>query len=124
MTLEAIDHVQAAMPAGEEERARGFYRDLLGLPEQPKPAELAKRGGCWFEGRDLKVHLGVETLFQPARKAHIAFVVDDVPKLAARARAGGFEVVDDQDLPGHDRVFIFDPFGNRLEFLRAREEGI
>ena len=44
----AIDHVQFAMPAGEEDRARAFYGRLLGMIELPKPAELAKRGGCWF----------------------------------------------------------------------------
>ncbi|HZC15564.1 MAG TPA: VOC family protein [Caulobacteraceae bacterium] len=121
MTLQAIDHVQAAMPVGEEERARAFYRDLLDLPEQPKPPELAKRGGCWFESPSVKVHLGVETPFTPAKKAHIAFRVDDVAALAARARAGGFEVVDDEELAGHERIYIYDPFGNRLEFLKPLE---
>ena len=122
MTLRAIDHVQLAIPAGGEDAARGFYGDLLGLAEAPKPAELAKRGGCWFESGALKVHLGVEESFRPARKAHIAFRVDDVATLTARAQAGGFEVVQDRELPGHDRVFIFDPFGNRLEFLRPVSE--
>jgi catechol 2,3-dioxygenase-like lactoylglutathione lyase family enzyme len=116
--LETIDHVQVAMPAGEEAKARAFYWALLGLPEQPKPPDLAKRGGCWFESERVKVHCGVETPFAPARKAHIAFRVDDVAGLAVRARAAGYQVVDDQELPGHERVFIFDPFGNRLEFLR------
>jgi catechol 2,3-dioxygenase-like lactoylglutathione lyase family enzyme len=121
MRLEAIDHVQAAMPAGEEAKARGFYSGVLGLPEQPKPPELAKRGGCWFESAAVKVHLGVETPFAPAKKAHIAFRVDDVKALAARARAAGFQVVDDEDLPGHERIYIYDPFGNRLEFLKPLE---
>jgi catechol 2,3-dioxygenase-like lactoylglutathione lyase family enzyme len=116
--LEAIDHVQVAMPAGEEARARAFYRDLLGLPEQPKPPELAARGGCWFESDRVKVHCGVETPFAPAKKAHIAFRVDDVRGLAIRAKAAGYIVAEDGALPGHDRVFIHDPFGNRLEFLR------
>jgi catechol 2,3-dioxygenase-like lactoylglutathione lyase family enzyme len=118
MTLEAIDHVQLAIPSGGEEKARAFYGALLGLCERPKPAELAGRGGCWFEGGALKVHCGVEEPFRPAHKAHIAFRVDDVGVLAARARREGFEVVNDDELPGHERVFIFDPFGNRLEFLR------
>jgi catechol 2,3-dioxygenase-like lactoylglutathione lyase family enzyme len=118
MTLETIDHVQVAMPAGEEDKARAFYERLLGLPEQPKPPELAKRGGCWFESAAVKVHCGVETPFAPARKAHIAFRVDDVSGLAARARAAGYDVIDDDLLPGHDRVYVNDPFGNRLEFLR------
>jgi catechol 2,3-dioxygenase-like lactoylglutathione lyase family enzyme len=117
VTLQAIEHVQLAMPAGDEEKARGFYRDLLGLPEQPKPPELAKRGGAWFESDRVKVHLGVETPFTPARKAHVAFLADRVADLAARARAAGFEVKDDEDLPGFERVYIYDPFGNRLEFM-------
>jgi len=106
------------MPAGEEAKARLFYADLLGLPEQPKPAKLAKRGGCWFESARVKVHCGVETPFAPARKAHIAFRVDDVLTLAGRAKDAGYEVVDDDLLPGHQRIYIYDPFGNRLEFLR------
>ncbi len=118
MTLETIDHVQLAMPAGEEAKARAFYQALLGLPEQPKPPELAKRGGCWFESERVKVHCGVETPFSPAKKAHIAFRADDVPGLAQRAKAAGYEVVDDDLLPGHERIYIYDPFGNRLEFLR------
>ena len=120
MMLQSIDHVQVAMPAGEEAKARTFYEQLLGLPEQPKPPELAKRGGCWFENGPVKVHCGVETPFTPARKAHIAFRVADVAALATRARAAGYNVVDDDLLPGHDRIFIYDPFGNRLEFLRPR----
>src|SRR5262245_43488802 len=120
MMLESIDHVQVAMPAGEEAKARIFYEQLLGLPEQPKPPELAKRGGCWFESGPVKVHCGVETPFTPAGKAHIAFRVADVAALATRARAAGYNVVDDYLLPGHDRIFIYDPFGNRLEFLRPR----
>ncbi|HEY7853243.1 MAG TPA: VOC family protein [Caulobacteraceae bacterium] len=118
MTLEAIDHVQLAIPRGGEGAARTFYADLLGLAEQPKPANLAGRGGCWFESAGVKVHCGVEEPFHPARKAHIAFRVDDVAALAARARDGGFLVVEDQPLPGHERAYIHDPFGNRLEFLR------
>jgi catechol 2,3-dioxygenase-like lactoylglutathione lyase family enzyme len=118
VTLETIDHVQVAMPVGEEAKARAFYAGLLGLPEQPKPAELAKRGGCWFESARVKVHCGVETPFAPARKAHIAFRVDDVLALTARAKEAGYEVIDDDLLPGHQRIYIYDPFGNRLEFLR------
>lgn len=118
MTLEAIDHVQVAIPRRGEGAARIFYADLLGLEERAKPADLAGRGGCWFERSGVKVHCGVEEPFHPAHKAHIAFRVDDVADLARRARARGFEVVEDGALPGHDRIYIFDPFGNRLEFLR------
>ena len=117
MGVEAIDHVQLAMPAGREADARAFYSELLGIPEQPKPAHLAARGGCWFESETVKVHLGVEADFRAAKKAHPALLVRDLPALVARLRAAGVELVDDEPLEGYDRVYAYDPFGNRLELL-------
>ena len=116
--LRAIDHVQIAIPAGGEEAARPFYRDLLGLTEVPKTGVQATRGGCWFEAGDIKVHLGVEEPFRANRKAHVAFLVDDVAAIGAKASAAGYETKSDDDLEGYERVFIHDPFGNRLEFLK------
>ena len=117
MAVRSLDHVQLAMPPGGEAEARAFYADLLGIPEVAKPPHLAKRGGCWFEHGTLKVHLGVEKDFRPARKAHPAFIVDEVRTLAAQLAAAGFRVVDDEPLEGYDRVFVDDPFGNRLELM-------
>jgi catechol 2,3-dioxygenase-like lactoylglutathione lyase family enzyme len=119
MTIVAIDHVQLAMPAGREQEARGFYSALLGLPESPKPPELAGRGGAWFENGTVKVHLGVETDFRPARKAHPGLLVDDLEGLANRLRAAGATLVADEALPGQARYFVDDPFGNRIELLQA-----
>jgi catechol 2,3-dioxygenase-like lactoylglutathione lyase family enzyme len=44
-----IDHIQLAMPAGQEDEARRFYAGLLGLTEVAKPSHLVARGGAWFE---------------------------------------------------------------------------
>lgn len=115
--LRAVDHVQLAMPAGEEPAARAFYGGVLGLTEVPKPPSLAGRGGAWFEDGPLKVHLGVDPDFRPARKAHVAFRVDDVGAVVEACRRAGVPVVDDDLLPGHDRAYVFDPFGNRIEVL-------
>jgi catechol 2,3-dioxygenase-like lactoylglutathione lyase family enzyme len=115
--ITSIDHVQLAMPSGAEDSARTFYAGVLGLPEVPKPEELAKRGGAWFESDTVKVHLGAEADFRPAKKAHPAFLIQGLEQLAACCREGGYEVVDDGDLPGYRRVYVYDPFGNRLEFM-------
>ena len=117
MTVVGIDHVQLAMPAGREDEARAFYARLLGIPEIPKPPELATRGGAWFESGAVRVHLGVEAEFRPARKAHPALLVRDLRGLVLRLREAGATVVDDEPLPGYDRVFTADPFGNRLELM-------
>jgi catechol 2,3-dioxygenase-like lactoylglutathione lyase family enzyme len=117
MTVQRLDHVQLAMPPGGEDRAREFYHGLLGIPEIPKPADMAQRGGCWFERGALKVHLGVEQEFRPARKAHPGFIVSDLPALVTRCRAAGYALTEDQSLPGYGRVFVHDPFGNRIELM-------
>jgi predicted enzyme related to lactoylglutathione lyase len=109
-----------AIPAAAEAVARAFYGELLEMTEVPKPAALAARGGCWFTSGAAVLHLGVEEPFQPARKAHPAFLVDDLDALAARLTDAGHECTHtDGEIPGVRRFHTFDPFGNRLEFQPA-----
>lgn len=119
MPIEEIDHVQLAMPQGQEDEARSFYGELLEMSEVPKPGEMAKRGGAWFEVGTVKVHLGVEENFRAAKKAHPAFLVSDIDALAHRLAAAGHATHFDTELPGIKRFFAYDPFGNRLEFMEA-----
>ncbi|MEU4090296.1 VOC family protein [Streptomyces aureus] len=115
--ITALDHVQLAAPPGSEDRLRAFYTGALGLAETPKPPVLAGRGGCWFEAGSVRLHLGIEADFRPARKAHPGLRVTGIDALAARIAAAGAPVGWDEDLPGHRRFFSEDPVGNRLEFL-------
>ena len=115
----AIDHVQLAMPPGEEDTARHFYRDLLGMAEIPKPPELAKRGGCWFESGEVQIHLGVEKDFRPAKKAHPALHCRDYEALLQRLSQADVPVAEVGDIPGVRRCHIYDPFGNRIELIEA-----
>ena len=117
MQVLAIDHVQLAMPAGEEARARALYTDVLGIPETPKPPNLAMRGGCWFERGSLKVHLGVESGFTPASKAHPALLVQGLHELIKKLERAGFPPQADETLEGYNRVYVADPFGNRIELM-------
>jgi catechol 2,3-dioxygenase-like lactoylglutathione lyase family enzyme len=117
--LTSIDHVQLAMPASGEETARRFYVDVLGMIELPKPSELAKRGGCWFQSGAIQLHLGVENDFRPAKKAHPAFRCSDYAAFVTRLRDSGIEVNEPNDIPGVRRCHIHDPFGNRIELLKG-----
>jgi catechol 2,3-dioxygenase-like lactoylglutathione lyase family enzyme len=114
--ITGIDHVQLAAPEGCEPEARAFYGGLLDLEELPKPEPLAARGGCWFRAGAQELHVGVETPFAPARKAHPGLVVADLDALAARLREAGIHVAYDETLPATKRFHTADPFGNRLEF--------
>jgi catechol 2,3-dioxygenase-like lactoylglutathione lyase family enzyme len=117
MRVKEIDHVQLAMPSGREAEARAFYEGVLGIPEVAKPANLAKRGGCWFVRDALKVHLGVEDDFRPAEKAHPALLVEGLAVLKALIESAGYTVKTDEPLAGYDRIYVEDPFGNRIELM-------
>ena len=117
MSVVGIDHVQLAMPSGREAEAQAFYEGLLGVQRVPKPPHLEVRGGCWFESDTVKIHLGVEDPFRPARKAHPALMVDGLAALVERLGAAGVTVRDDEPLEGYHRVYVDDPFGNRLELM-------
>lgn len=116
--VHGLDHVQLAMPRGEETKARAFYGELLELTEIPKPEKLVQRGGIWFEIPDgRQIHLGIEDPFNPAKKAHPAFAVAEIDGLAERLAGAGYPVQWDDLIPERRRFYTADPFGNRLEFL-------
>lgn len=121
MGFNEIHHVQVANPEGGEIRARHFNGDVLGLAEIAKPANLQRRGGVWFETGTVPLHLGVDPAFTPATKAHVAFQIPDLDAVRARLSASGCPIVVDEPLPGYDRYYSSDPFGNRIELLSPSE---
>jgi catechol 2,3-dioxygenase-like lactoylglutathione lyase family enzyme len=119
MKITRLDHVQLAMPPGGEEEARDFYGRILHLRELEKPEALKAKGGCWFAGQGVELHLGVQADFVPATKAHPGLRVADLA--AGSGRAGGRRhnhyVPDDSGVKVR-RFYVNDPFGNRLEFMQ------
>ncbi|MET8767867.1 glyoxalase [Streptomyces sp. NPDC004658] len=115
--LVALDHVQLAAPPGSEDRLRAYHTGVLGMTEIPKPPALAARGGCWFEAGFVRLHVGIQDDFRPAKKAHPGLRVRGIEACAARLAAFGAPVIWDDGLPGHRRFHSEDPVGNRLEFL-------
>lgn len=113
-----LHHVQLAMPAGGEDAAVRFYEGLLRVPRVEKPEHMRRRGGCWFESGSTRIHLGVEEDFRAARKAHPALLVDDLDVVRRRLGEGGHPTVEDAPLPGYERCYVDDPFGNRIELLQ------
>ena len=107
------------MPPGREDDARAFYVGACGMVELPKPAELAKRGGAWFASGGVQLHLGAEPGFRASAKAHPALRCADLDGLLARLRAAGYDVRDDENVPGTRRAFVDDPFGNRIELIAS-----
>lgn len=114
---EVIDHVQLAAPIGEENTARDCYHCLLGFKEMMKPESLRKRGGVWFQAGDVHIHIGVESSFVPANKAHPAIRIKGLDAFIDHLKRNSLPFTVDNNLPGANRLYLADPFGNRLEFL-------
>lgn len=115
--IKKIDHVQLAGPKGCEGAARAFFSNILGLTEVEKPEELKKRGGVWFEFGTFQLHIGIEDPFSPAKKAHPALIVENLEGLKSHLKEQEVAFTEDDNLPGARRIHVFDPFGNRLEFI-------
>ena len=115
--MRRIDHIQLAIPPGGEAAARNFFVGVLGMSEEQKPEQLAARGGCWFRAGCVHIHCGVESPFQPQRKAHPALLVADLDGLARTVEAARSPVRWDDTVPGRRRFYTEDPFGNRIEFV-------
>jgi 8-oxo-dGTP pyrophosphatase MutT (NUDIX family) len=112
-----LDHIQLAIPPNTEDQARAFWINIIGLVEVEKPPVLKVRGGAHFESGDLSVHVGIESEFVPARKAHPALRVRDLDALALRLTDAGHLIRWSDEIPGTRRFHTDDPFGNRLEFI-------
>jgi hypothetical protein len=97
-----------------------FYRGIPRISEATKSSDLAARGGGCFENGDLKDHLEAEKDFVPARKAYPAFIVEDLAALTATLTGAGYPISHDRPLEGYDRIFVHDPFGNRIELMEIK----
>ncbi|MFL5731876.1 MAG: VOC family protein [Chloroflexia bacterium] len=124
MPITGLDHVQVAAPRtpDAEEQARAFYGRLLGLQEIDKPDALKRKGGVWFSLGAGQLHVGLEDPFTPARKAHPALSVRDLPALRALLDAHHIPISEAEPIPGVARFYVHDPFGNRIELLETQIE--
>lgn len=129
-----LHHVQVACPPGTEDNARRFYADGLGLIEVEKPDDLKPKGGVWFRAYDeggmvsAEIHIGVESPFLPALKAHPAFQFAGVAELEAVAErlldlGFGVDWSQRHNFPGNERCHTADESGNRVELLAPVEPG-
>jgi len=114
-----LDHVQLAIPRGAESLCDEFYVNVLGFRVMEKPPVLAARGGRWYERDGVTLHLGVESDFLPAKKAHPALLIDNYDVLQANLAEAGVVVRPDESIPGTTRCHLDDPVGNRIELIDA-----
>ena len=111
-----INHVQLCVPIGEEEKAKEFYCDILGLEEIERPESLNNIAGFWLQIADISLHIGTENI-SGTSKRHPAFEVaylNDVKRYLINC---GVKITEDQKIPGINRFSFYDYWGNRIELI-------
>lgn len=115
----ALDHVTVTAPEELGADTVTWYRDVLGLPEVPKP-EGTRPKGAWFDTGNAQVHVTIDEQ-NPPEVAHLCLVVDDFDELVARLRRSGCHVEQATPIPGRHRFYTRDPAGNRIEMTTFEE---
>lgn len=117
-----LDHVNVVVPKSLEEEAKRFYGSVLGLQEILKPVELQANGGAWYQLGSVQLHLSAkaDATTGQTRKGHVCYTVADVALAEEHLRAGGVEIIpDDQPMSGKPRFYVRDPGGNLIELAQA-----
>lgn len=113
-------HAQITIPKGQEEQARAFYCGVLQLKEIQKPESLLGRGGFWVQVGDQQLHIGTENgVDRLLTKAHLAYEVEDLNAIEAVLSEHGIETLESVPIEGFERFEFRDPFGNRVECIKA-----
>ncbi len=119
IAFKRLNHIQICIPIGKENEARDFYCDILGLEEIKKPEFLKKNGGFWLRISDIELHIGAEPQIHPSKR-HPAFEVEHLSKIKQYLTTSGIKIKEDKSLPLYRRFSLYDPFGNRIEFLEEK----
>jgi|SRR5919202_4358067 catechol 2,3-dioxygenase-like lactoylglutathione lyase family enzyme len=116
----SLHHVQVFYPPGQDAAARRFYAEALGLDEIARPATL-ERSGLWFQAGDGHIHLSAQQDLALHPRRHFALRVADLDAVSRALRERGVRFEDADPIPGWRRVYVFDPFGNKIELDEIRD---
>ena len=114
--VQGVDHIQLPIPVGAAAQARGFYQELLGLREVRDP-ELDRPGTLRFSLGWQRLDLREGSYTGVAPQAHIALRVQSLQTLTKRLHIAGQRIDVAPLADGQQRVYVEDPFGNRLELI-------
>jgi catechol 2,3-dioxygenase-like lactoylglutathione lyase family enzyme len=122
LNAKRLNHITIAVPAGEHDKVREFYGEILGLEEIPRPESLnAVYDLMWFKFLDILLHLDfTPPWIKPAENRHIALEVENLPAVRRYLESKRAVIREAVPIPDRDRFYLLDPFGNYFELLEMK----
>lgn len=115
-TCKRVQHVSITRPHGSDAQARAFYGEVLGLAEIPVPETLRHYDLIWYQIGADELHLVAEdNADNTGSGRHFCIEVDSLAALRERMEAAGIAIHETTPIPGRPRLFVIDPFANRIE---------
>jgi len=122
LNAKRLNHITVAVPAGEHDKVREFYAEILGLEEVPRPAVLnAVYDLMWFRFLDILLHIDfTPPWFVPAENRHIALEVENLPAVRRYLESKQATIREAVPMPDRERFYLLDPFGNCFELMEMK----
>jgi catechol 2,3-dioxygenase-like lactoylglutathione lyase family enzyme len=116
-----LQHTSVPMPADGHEAARRFYGGALGMAEVKPPASLMVGRLVWFragpDGHEVHVFVD-EGMTAKSAEQHLCLQVDDLSALRTQLDQHGVAIEETVAITNRPRLFVNDPFGNKIELTQ------
>jgi catechol 2,3-dioxygenase-like lactoylglutathione lyase family enzyme len=119
-----VHHVLIGVPPGQKAEAQRFYEEVLGFKPLSSPLESSGDGSLWwYECGSSEFHVAMVAEHTPHWRPHAAIRVQNLPALRERLKRHGIEPKLDYSYKGHWRIYVLDPWNNRIEFIEPLPAG-
>jgi hypothetical protein len=120
-----VHHVLVCVPPDQKEAAKRYYEDVFGFKPVASPLETSGSGNLWwYECGDAELHIALLADYQAHVRPHVAIRVRDLSAFRERLARHGIEPRVDYSYRGSWRIYVVDPWNNRLEFISQLPPGV
>jgi len=120
-----VHHVLVGVPPDQKEAAQRYYEDVIGFVPLASPLESSGSGNLWWYACGAsEFHVSLVPDYRANVRPHVAISVRDLPALCERLQRHGIETRLDYSYSGCWRIYVVDPWNNRLEFIAPLPPGV
>ncbi|MGH2366828.1 MAG: VOC family protein [Chloroflexota bacterium] len=120
-----LHHVMVCVPPDQKEAAKHFYEQVLGFVPLASPLETGGSGNLWwYECGESEFHISLAPDYHAHVRPHVAIRIKNLPAFRERLQRHGIETQLNFSYADAWRIYLVDPWNNRLEFIERLPPGV